>query len=89
MPKARLRWQRGIIGGPGDAVKARIVKAGVPCWRLAAQAGVSNPTLSSYLTGRRKSPKTQFRIYLAFRKLTRQRVTLRAFWGPFLSREVA
>jgi len=89
MSKSRLPRQRRIIRGPRDAVKARIVKAGVPCWRLAAQAGISNPTLSSYLTGRRKSPKTQFRIYLAFRKLTAQRLTLRAFWGSFLSREVA
>ena len=72
------------IANPGARVKARIVGAGISMGDLAAAAGISAGSLSNYLAGRVSRPETRTRIWRAFRRLARQRITLAEFWGDLL-----
>jgi len=72
-----------------DAVKGRITTAGLKYGDLAAEAGISQPAMSLYLSGARSNYETQIRIHDAFCRLTGRRPTRRSerwFWGSLLNR---
>lgn len=70
-----------IVAGPGAAVKARIVASGLSLSQLARSAGVSPSTLSRYLSGDHSSYDTMHDIWFAYRALTGETPSMRAFWA--------
>ena len=81
--------RREILPRPGDLVKSRIVGAGVKLGHLAAEAKISQPTLSKYISGGVSVPETQMVIWQAFCRMTRSEMTLADFWGALLSPRIA
>ena len=75
-----------ILPTPGSLVKGRIIGAGIPLNKLAAEAKIKKNTLSNYISGRLRRPGTQFDIWFAFRRLTGSEITMDAFWGTLLTR---
>jgi len=63
------------------AVKGRIVAAGIPMGRLAKASGLSGPSLTQYLNGHTRNALGQIAILKAFRKLSRQTISIADFWG--------
>jgi len=80
---------RRIVPTAGDAVKGRIVAAGVPLSDLARAAGIAPNTLTNYLNGRLTSYTVQYDIWFAFRAFSSQEISMREFWGSlFAERKV-
>jgi len=73
----------------GNAVKARIIAAGLTCTALAAEAGIKKNTLSHYIGGVSADPETQMDIWIAFRRLTGSAIGMDEFWGPLYRRRRA
>jgi len=72
---------RSIVRQPGKFVKAQIVAAGLPLWRLARASSMASSTLSCYLSGRTRNIHGQIAIARAFRRLSGQRIPTAEFWG--------
>lgn len=85
----RRRKDKNIICSPQSRVKGMIVSAGVPMWRLARDAGISQSLLSQCLSGDRGALKTQVKVFRAFRRLSGYQGRLAEFWGELLSERVA
>lgn len=85
----RRRTSGRIVAPAGASVKSKIVGAGIPMRRLAAEIRMAPSTLSDYLAGRIRCADGQLTIWLAFRRLTGQTLSARALWGKLLSEEAA
>jgi len=64
-----------------NAVKIRILGAGLSLGEVCNTAGISKSTLSNHLAGRRRSHNVQLRILLAYNHLARKSLTIKTFWG--------
>lgn len=90
MPTSRnISTANQIIARPGDAVKAKIIGAGLSLSHVAARARIARSTLSDYLAGRTRNIHGQINIMMAFGDLTGKVVSMRDFWGELAAPEAA
>jgi len=54
---------------------------------LAEGAGISPPSLTGYLKGERVRGEVRLAIWRSYKRLSGERVTFAAFWGPLLDIE--
>ena len=72
-----------IVATHADAVKGRIVSAGVRLTDLARAAGLAKSTLSESVHGGHTARDGREAIWLAFRRLTGMEISYLDFWaGP-------
>ena len=85
----RQAQPREIIDNRRVSVKAEIVDAGVKLGDIARAVGISQSTLTAYLVGRLRNPHRQLQIFMTYLALSKRTMTMVAFWGDLLAKEVA
>ena len=80
---------RSVGTGDRGRIRAVLVETRVLPSVLAAITGISERLLLEYLSGNRRTPELQLRIFRAFRRLSGAELTMIQFWGGYLSKEIA